>query len=110
MDNLLLSGSRDQQVLLFDVRSAKKPVKTYKDHTQEVCGLKRSPDGLYFASGGNDNMMYVYSPKTDLPLMEKQHKDRMREDFADALRGKLREVAGHFVELQVQVGDQPQPG
>lgn len=78
MDNLLLSGSRDQQVLLFDVRSAKKPVKTYKDHTQEVCGLKWSPDGLYFASGGNDNMMYVYSPKTDLPLMKKQHKAAVR--------------------------------
>lgn len=29
-------------------------------HSQEVCGLKWSPDGKYLASGGNDNMLNIW--------------------------------------------------
>lgn len=29
-------------------------------HTQEVCGLKWSPDGSYLASGGNDNLLNIW--------------------------------------------------
>lgn len=29
-------------------------------HTQEVCGLRWSPDGRYLASGGNDNVVNVW--------------------------------------------------
>ena len=33
---------------------------TLAGHSQEVCGLEWSPDGRYLASGGNDNMVYVW--------------------------------------------------
>ena len=46
----------------------------YDTHTQEVCGLKWNRDGEYFASGGNDNMLFVYSPKISQPLMAKRHR------------------------------------
>lgn len=30
-------------------------------HSQEVCGLQWSPDGKYLASGGNDNILNIWS-------------------------------------------------
>ena len=36
--------------------------------------MKWNPTGTYFASGGNDNKMFVYSPKTTIPLFKKIHK------------------------------------
>jgi len=36
--------------------------------------LKWNTNGNYFASGGNDNKMFVYSPKINIPLMKKTHK------------------------------------
>ena len=43
-----------------DVRVENHHVATLESHTQEVCGLKWSPDGKYLASGGNDNMVNVW--------------------------------------------------
>lgn len=71
--NLLLTGSRDSKIHLYDLRANQK-IKTYHTHKQEICGLKWNQNGTYFASGGNDNKMFVYSPKTHLPLMKKTHK------------------------------------
>ena len=73
-NSLLLSGSRDRTIKLRDLRAPRNSIVTYRNHKQEVCGLKWSPDGQYFASGGNDNLLYVYSPKTLHPLMRKKHK------------------------------------
>ena len=50
------------------------PVFSFVGHYQEICGLKLSPDGSMIASGGNDNKLFVYSPKTLYPLMKKNHK------------------------------------
>lgn len=71
--NLLLTGSRDKSVLMHDLREGKR-VMSFPGHKQEVCGLRWSPDGTYFASGGNDNKLFVFSPKMSLPLMKKNHK------------------------------------
>lgn len=71
--NLLLTGSRDKSVLLHDLREGK-AVLSFEGHKQEVCGLRWSPDGNYFASGGNDNKLFVFSPKMTIPLMKKNHK------------------------------------
>ena len=76
--NMLLTGSRDKRITLRDIRKKGRPVMIFSVHNQEVCGLKWSPDGEYFASGGNDNALYVFSPKTEFPLMKKIHKAAVR--------------------------------
>ena len=71
--NMLLTGSRDNCIYLYDLRIPNNFVKLYPSHKQEVCGIKWSPDGHYFASGGNDNKLFLYSPKMDVPIMKKNH-------------------------------------
>ncbi|XP_064415500.1 cell division cycle protein 20 homolog [Latimeria chalumnae] len=57
---ILSSGSKTGFIHHHDVRVADHHVATLAGHTQEVCGLKWSPDGRYLASGGNDNMVNVW--------------------------------------------------
>ncbi|CAI2736505.1 unnamed protein product [Schistosoma spindalis] len=43
-----------------------------KDHRQDVCGLKWSPDSQYLASGGNDNRLLFWrqrAPPTGGPVL-----------------------------------------
>ena len=54
------SGSRTGGIHHHDVRVATHHVATLANHTQEVCGLRWSPDGQYLASGGNDNAVNVW--------------------------------------------------
>lgn len=58
---LVSSGSRDGQIIHHDVRAREHSCGTLSGHTQEVCGLKWSPDQKYLASGGNDNLVNVWS-------------------------------------------------
>eukprot|EP01135_Chromosphaera_perkinsii_P003323 Nk52_evm23s240 gene=Nk52_evmTU23s240 len=59
-DHILSSGSRDGSILNSDVRARTHAVQWLEGHTQEVCGLKWSPDGTQLASGGNDNLVNVW--------------------------------------------------
>lgn len=59
-DFVLSSGSRDSQIFNHDVRIAQHHVQTMTGHTQEVCGLRWSPDGQQLASGGNDNLLNIW--------------------------------------------------
>ncbi|XP_041979792.1 cell division cycle protein 20 homolog [Aricia agestis] len=61
------SGSRDGQIVHHDVRQRDHAVATISAHTQEICGLKWSPDGKYLASGGNDNLLNIW------PLAQGHH-------------------------------------
>ena len=54
------SGSRDSMIFNHDVRVADHHIATLASHTQEVCGLKWSPDGTQLASGGNDNLLCIW--------------------------------------------------
>ena len=56
----LCSGSRDRSIIEHDIRQ-KSIVQTFRAHTQEVCGLKWSPDRMTLASGGNDNRLHLWS-------------------------------------------------
>uniref|UniRef100_A0A3P8YK26 CDC20/Fizzy WD40 domain-containing protein n=1 Tax=Esox lucius TaxID=8010 RepID=A0A3P8YK26_ESOLU len=56
----LAFGSRSGYIHHHDVRVANHHVSTLSGHSQEVCGLKWSPDGRYLASGGNDNLVYIW--------------------------------------------------
>lgn len=57
----LVSGSRDRRIFYRDTRSPEMFVSFLAAHTQEVCGLKWAPDRQHFASGGNDNKLYVWN-------------------------------------------------
>lgn len=57
---IVSSGSRSGLIHHHDVRTADHLVGTLSGHSQEVCGLKWSPDGRYLASGGNDNLLNIW--------------------------------------------------
>ena len=56
----LYSGCRSGAIHHHDVRVAEHNVASLARHSQEVCGLKWSPDGKYLASGGNDNLLLIW--------------------------------------------------
>lgn len=58
---VLSSGSRNGSIHHHDVRAANYLVAESNAHSQEVCGLRWSPDGSYLASGANDNLLHVWS-------------------------------------------------
>jgi len=60
MPNLLSSGARDSLVLHHDVRAQRNVTAKCVGHTQEICGLAWSPDGLTLASGGNENRLCIW--------------------------------------------------
>ncbi|ESO96033.1 hypothetical protein LOTGIDRAFT_206325 [Lottia gigantea] len=57
---ILSSGSRCGQIHHHDVRVKDHHVATLSNHTQEICGLRWSPDGRYLASGANDNLLNIW--------------------------------------------------
>jgi len=64
----LASGGREGEIHLHDVRVAEHHVATLQAHSQEVCGLKWSPDGKFLASGGNDNTVHLWDPAAPRPI------------------------------------------
>ena len=64
-EHILSSGSRDSTIVHHDVRVARHETAVLRGgaaggHTQEICGLKWSPDGRQLASGGNDNVVCIW--------------------------------------------------
>ena len=57
--HVVSTGSRDNTIKTFDLRTSS-PSVVLKRHKQEVCGLKWSPNGIYLASGGNDNVVNIW--------------------------------------------------
>ena len=58
---ILSSGSRSGKIHHSDVRAPEHLVGQLSGHSQEVCGLAWSTDGKYLASGGNDNLLNLWS-------------------------------------------------
>lgn len=69
-NNVLASGSRDKSILLRDVRSQDNFFQRLSNHKQEVCGIKWSPDNQMFCSGGNDNKLFIWTPKANIPIFK----------------------------------------
>jgi cell division cycle protein 20 (cofactor of APC complex) len=59
-DHILTSGGMDGKIINRDVRAKSHTVKTYMGHQQAVCGLKWSDSGQQLASGGSDNLVYIW--------------------------------------------------
>eukprot|EP00002_Diphylleia_rotans_P024917 TRINITY_DN4921_c0_g1_i2.p1 TRINITY_DN4921_c0_g1~~TRINITY_DN4921_c0_g1_i2.p1 ORF type:complete len:547 (-),score=110.84 TRINITY_DN4921_c0_g1_i2:336-1976(-) len=58
---LLSAGSRDSIIHNFDIRAPKRQIQRFQGHRQEICGLRWSHDEQYLASGGNDNLLKVWT-------------------------------------------------
>lgn len=56
------TGSRDRQIKLVDPRSGTTQI-WLSGHQQEICGLKLNCCKSMLASGGNDNLMFVYDSR-----------------------------------------------
>eukprot|EP01018_Ginkgo_biloba_P016633 Gb_04843 [translate_table: standard] len=61
---ILSTGGRDGIIFNHDVRIRDHIVEAYRGHDQEVCGLKWSLSGQQLASGGNDNLLYIWDKST----------------------------------------------
>lgn len=51
----------DGLIINNDVRVQSHIVSTYRGHNDEVCGLRWCPTGGQLASGGNDNLVHIWS-------------------------------------------------
>ncbi|SCU82409.1 LADA_0C05050g1_1 [Lachancea dasiensis] len=69
-NHVLSSGSRDRRILHRDVRTPEPCFEELHTHTQEVCGLKWNTEENKLASGGNDNMVFVYDGTSRDPCMK----------------------------------------
>ncbi|XP_044491881.1 cell division cycle 20.2, cofactor of APC complex-like isoform X1 [Mangifera indica] len=58
--HILTTGGMDGKIINNDVRVREHIVDTYRGHQQEVCGLRWSPSGRQLASGGNDNLLFIW--------------------------------------------------
>lgn len=63
-NHLLTTGGREGRIINNDVRVRSHIVETYRGHQLEVCGLKWSASGQQLASGGNDNLVFVWDRST----------------------------------------------
>uniref|UniRef100_A0A2N9GLL1 CDC20/Fizzy WD40 domain-containing protein n=1 Tax=Fagus sylvatica TaxID=28930 RepID=A0A2N9GLL1_FAGSY len=59
-DHILTSGSEDKSIINHDVRAPNNLISRIQVHAEEVCGLKWSSGGNILASGGNENLIYIW--------------------------------------------------
>ncbi|KAL0329880.1 UNVERIFIED_CONTAM: Cell division cycle 20.2, cofactor of APC complex [Sesamum radiatum] len=59
-DHILTTGGMDCMIINNDVRIRSHNISTYIGHNEEVCGLKWCSSGRQLASGGNDNVLYIW--------------------------------------------------
>lgn len=59
-NHILTTGSRDSKILHRDIRAPDQYISSSQLHNQEVCGLSWNTSENKLASGGNDNLVFVY--------------------------------------------------
>ena len=65
---LLTTGGKDSLILNHDVRIKEHTVhKLINGHSKEVCSIKWDTEGNSLASGGNDNLVYIWDIKGTTP-------------------------------------------
>lgn len=66
---------------LFDWHGTMTLIARLSCHTQQICGISWSPDGEFFATGGNDNNLFLFETKKVLRRFRKlgsQNNTRIR--------------------------------
>jgi len=80
---MLSTGSRDSTVLTYDAVRAPHHngaaiVGVCEAHSQEVCGVRWSPDGTQLATGGNDNLLCVWDMSSLISSSSSSDQPRFR--------------------------------
>lgn len=75
----LTTGGKDSLIINNDVRIGSHAVGTFRGHSQGVCGLKWSGSGQQLASGGSDNLLYIW----DHSMMSSRAANQWLHRFAD---------------------------
>ena len=65
--NVFSFGSKDLKIKTIDLRAKLNPVLNYTGHTREICGLKWSLDDKKLASGGDDNLLFIWDIRKEDP-------------------------------------------
>ncbi|WCJ34132.1 Cell division cycle 20.2 cofactor of APC complex [Euphorbia peplus] len=81
-NHILTTGGMDAKVINNDVRVRHHIVERYRGHHQEVCGLKWSDSGQQLASGGNDNLMFIWDRSMGSSHSQTQWLHRMEDHTA----------------------------
>lgn len=89
---LLLTGSFDRSVRLWDVATGKE-IRTYAGHQNQVLCVTFAPDGLTFATSGSDNTAKIWDVPQRAPLRETILADAVTSAAISA-DGKLHAAAG----------------
>lgn len=77
--DLLASGSRDKGILINDIRTPNKNIQELAMHSDEICGLKWSPDGRFLASGSTNSLLSVWDTRMNkISLKSTAHKSAIR--------------------------------
>lgn len=75
-DRTMSSGEKTGRISNLDLRTR---VPTYlTGHTQEVCGLKWSPNNEYLASGSNDNTVRIWRSGSPISRVLKGHESAVK--------------------------------
>lgn len=75
-DKLMSSGDKTGKICNADMRTS--TVSTFEGHTQEVCGLKWSPNNEYLASGSNDNTVRIWRAGSPISRQLKGHESAVK--------------------------------
>ncbi|KAM0676639.1 hypothetical protein BDAP_002751 [Binucleata daphniae] len=110
-NNIVYTGSRDRTVKCMDKRTGKEE-SIIKAHLQEVCGLKINNTGVYIASGGNDNKLFVHDlRKLEVPLFKAQkHKAAVKALFWSPNKSTLLVSGGGTADKSVKIWDMQKIG
>ena len=65
--NIISFGSKDLKIKTIDLRSKINPILNYSGHEREICGLKWSLDDKRLASGGDDNLLFIWDLRKEEP-------------------------------------------
>lgn len=79
---ILTTGGQDGIIINHDVRMREHIFQTYRGHDQEDCGLKWSLSGQQLASGGNDNLLYIWDQSMESHNSTSQYLHRLDEHCA----------------------------
>lgn len=94
---------------LFDWHGSMTLLARISCHTQQVCGMAWSPNGDFFATGGNDNQMFLFETKKI--LLRRSSKFRASESHAVTVRSDMSialksDMAGQSKVLNIDPGQQ----